>query len=161
MSHRSPSEQVLFDLAGLYGALDARRRARGLSWQQAAHEIGTARSTIIRTAGDGVMEADGVLAMLRWLGASPERFVLPTRAGRSGAVPTGRCDTPLVHRLLDRRRRDRGMTWREVADELGHGVTPAMLTRLAAGGRMSIQLLVAAAAWLNCPIDSLTAVASP
>jgi transcriptional regulator with XRE-family HTH domain len=156
MDDGPPAERVVFDLPGLYAALDAERRARALSWQQLARELGVAGSTILRTARAGAMEADGVLAMVRWLGETPEAFVRPTRVASAAGVPPGRCDAAAVHRLLDERRRGRGLTWRQVAAELGDGVAPGMLTRLAGGGRMSIQLLVAAAAWLGCPIDRLT-----
>src|SRR5690242_6881102 len=105
MGDGSPGERGVFDLPGLYAALDAERRARALSWQQVAHDIGVARSTLLRTASAGPMEADGVLAMVRWLGATPEAFVRPTRDARSAGAPRGRCDTQVVHRLLGERRR--------------------------------------------------------
>lgn len=151
-----PAERVVFDLPGLYAALDAERRARALSWQQLAGQLGVAGSTILRTARGGAMEADGVLAMVRWLGATAEAFVRPARVTPAAGVPPGRCDPAAVHRLLDERRRRGGLTWRQVAAAVGDGVAPRMLTRLAGGGRMSIQLLVAVAAWLDCPIDRLT-----
>lgn len=160
MGDQPLSERVVFDLPGLYAALDAKRRERALTWQQVARQIGVARSTLIRTAGAGAMEADGVLAMVQWLGDAPETFVRPLRAARSGGTPTGRCDTSALHRLLDQQRRRRGLSWSQVAAELGDGVAPGMLTRLAGGGRINIQVLVVAAAWLNCPIDSLTRAAS-
>lgn len=67
MSGRSIAEHVVFDLPRLYAALDTERREWELSWHQVACEIGVARSTIVRTAYAASMEADGVLAMVRWL----------------------------------------------------------------------------------------------
>ena len=66
-----------FSLAELHAALDARRQARGLTWAGATreingqhagsvtHPIASATVTTLRTKA--VAEADGVLAMLRWL----------------------------------------------------------------------------------------------
>src|SRR6185437_1581883 len=42
-----------------------------------------------------------------------------------------RWDVPALHAALDARRRERGMTWKQVAEEIG-GFTPAMLTGLTA-----------------------------
>jgi len=66
-----------------------------------------------------------------------------------------RADSTLLHRRLDEVRVARGLTWAAVADELGCG-SAGSLTRLAKGGRISIQLLAAAAAWLDEPIERFT-----
>lgn len=63
-----------FNAAALYAALDAQRRARGMSWSQVAAEIGVSASTLTRTKLGGRMEADGMLAMVRWLGRTAESF---------------------------------------------------------------------------------------
>jgi hypothetical protein len=71
MKPKSPGR---FDAAGLYQALDAQRRAHGLSWTQVAKEVGVSVSTLTRTKLGGRMEVDGMLAMARWLGRSAESF---------------------------------------------------------------------------------------
>ena len=63
-----------FDAQALYAALDAQRRARGVSWQQVALEVGVSASTLTRTKRGGRMEVDGMLAMVRWLGRTVESF---------------------------------------------------------------------------------------
>lgn len=63
-----------FDASALYTALDTQRQARGMSWQQVAAEVGVSVSTLTRTRLGGRMEADGMLAMVRWLGRTAESF---------------------------------------------------------------------------------------
>src|SRR5262249_19973238 len=74
-----------FDIAALYDALDERRRVRGLSWTQVTRELSNrfgstppraiSPSTLIGMRRRRVIDGDGVLQMLLWLGRSPESFV--------------------------------------------------------------------------------------
>jgi len=65
-----------FDAKALYEAMDEQRSARGMSWREVANEIGgISPSTLTRTKLGGRMEADGMLAMCRWVGRSAESFV--------------------------------------------------------------------------------------
>lgn len=66
--------QGRFNAAALYAALDAQRRARGMSWAQVAAAIGVSASTLTRTKRGGRMEVDGMLAMVRWLNRTAESF---------------------------------------------------------------------------------------
>jgi transcriptional regulator with XRE-family HTH domain len=85
------SELSRFNKPELYAALDAQRRSRGISWQQAAREIGVAPSTLARTKQRGPMEADGMLAMVRWLGRTPESFMRgPSRIAANSEFSAGR-----------------------------------------------------------------------
>ena len=69
-----------FSLRQLYEALDERRRARGLSWAAASHEISgfgldrraIASSTITGIGTKRVAEGNGVLHMLAWLDRPPD-----------------------------------------------------------------------------------------
>jgi len=65
----------LFDLRALFEALDAERDRRGLSWAALSREIGVASSTIRRYAEADDAEADGVLAAIQWLDATPEHYI--------------------------------------------------------------------------------------
>lgn len=69
---------IRFDARALYEALDVQRRSRGMSWQEVAREIGVSASTLTRTRRGGRMEADGMLAMVRWLGRTAESFTRKT-----------------------------------------------------------------------------------
>ena len=67
-----------FDAASLFAALDQRRSARAMTWEQVAREIGVSASTIKRTQAGGRMEVDGMLAMVGWLGVPVETVVRET-----------------------------------------------------------------------------------
>ena len=133
-----------FDRPALYAALDAQRRTRGISWQQVSRETGVAASTIVATKRDGLMETDGMLAMVRWLGCAPENFIRGSgrplaaqpAAESAAPVPKHRFNTTTLYRALDARRRSRNLTWRQVALEIGNNISPAMLTRLAREGAL-------------------------
>ena len=75
------SEGVGFELAALYRAVDSKRLRRRLKWPDVADEIGLPLKTVQSTRFAETMEADTVLAMVRWLGVAPETFVRPEREG--------------------------------------------------------------------------------
>jgi hypothetical protein len=151
-----------FDLPALYRAIDSKRLRRRLKWPAVAEGIGLPLKTIQNTRYAGVMEADGVLAMVRWLGVPPETFVRPEREGPypsyMSAGTIWRVDATALHARLVETREARGLTWKALARELGDGVAPSSLTRLKDGGRVSIYLLAAASAWLDEPIEAFTRV---
>ena len=159
---RSPE----FSLAALHAALDAERRARGITWQDAMREINgrsepaplrsISRSTVMNLRTGSLAEADGVLQMLRWLNRAPESFVAGAASGPTVELPAVaperilRFDTRKLHAALDARRAERRMTWRQVADEIG-GILPASLARLKKGGRTSFPPVMRMIGWLGQP----------
>jgi hypothetical protein len=161
-----------FDLKALYAALDAQRQARGLSWLQAVREINApfermpARpisvSTVTGLQSRTAIEGDGVLQMLRWLDRAPESFV-PGYQGEDVALPDAgpgqilRFDTGKLYSNLDARRIEKGMTWKQVAEEIG-GFTAAMLTRLSKGGRIGFPQVMRVTRWLGRPAADFTRV---
>lgn len=163
-----------FDLKGLYAALDEQRRVRGLSWQGATREISGAfgrrpgarplsASTIAGLPTKTIAEGDGVLGMLCWLGRTPESFVPghPAPSTPQTALPPVpadrilRWDVPALHRAINARRIERGMTWAQVAAEVG-GFTPAMLTGLAKAQRTGFPRVMRLVAWLGEPAARFT-----
>lgn len=64
-----------FNTSALFQALDERRAAKGLTWEQVARETGVSAATIKRTKDGGRLEVDGMLAMVGWLGVPVEEFV--------------------------------------------------------------------------------------
>jgi hypothetical protein len=162
-----------FDVDALYQALDAQRRARGLTWPRVMAEINRSSkpvprqisaSTITGIRDKRVIEGDGVLQMLRWLRLSPERFGPPAPWAESEmrlpAAPD-RCvlrfDTAKIHAMLDARRASRHLTWKAVAEEIG-GVTASSLQRYAAGGRTAFPHVMRIARWLEVPVARLVRV---
>lgn len=71
--------QGQFDLNELSRWVDAARSNRELTWKQLSEEVGVATSTIRRFATASDAEADGVLALIGWLGVAPEWFVIDSR----------------------------------------------------------------------------------
>jgi hypothetical protein len=142
------------DGTALYAALDAKRQSRGISWQQAAREVGAAASTLQNTRKNGPMETDGILAMVRWLECPLEDFVRGIASDSIGvpSIPSGRFNNKALYAALDARRRERGLTWAEAAREIG-GLPPSMLTRLAKGGRIGVDVMLLAVGWLGCSVD--------
>ena len=116
-------------------------------------------------AAQQVIEADGALAMVRWLGRSVESF---TALPDAPPLPQGdwatdggfvRIGAARVHQALEMARTTRGLTWDEVAraiTALGAPTAAAGLTRLAKGGRMDVHQVVAICAWLGRPVAGFT-----
>ena len=155
-----------FDLKALHDALDAQRRARGLTWAQAAREIGrvgrlaarrVATSTITGLSTKRVAEADGVLQMLRWLGRAPESFVPDDWSAEltSANLPEAdarevlRFDTRTLYEALDTRRVTLALTWQQMASMTG--VPAAHMRGLAKGGRTAFPDVMRLTAWLKQP----------
>jgi len=164
-----------FDVDALYEALDAERLARGLSWAQLAREVSAqfgrtglsqiAGSTLSGMRGRRFVEGDGVLQALRWLNRTPESFVPGHPPASDEALPhVGtdrilRFDAIAIYNALDAQRTARGLTWPQVADEIG-GVAPGGLRRLAKGGRVGFPEVMRIFRWLGRPAASFTREAS-
>jgi len=155
-------------MRALQEALDGERRARKLTWDEAAAEIsepfkitpsipisvGTLRTM---TAKRSVTSAV-VLQVLRWLRRTPESFLAgrdqPPAPGEAlpeaGPSQILRFDTAAIHAALDARRKERGMTWKEVASEI-RGFTPGMLTNLMHGPLIGFPRVMALTQWLGRP----------
>ncbi len=150
-------ESASFDLDELYVALDARRRKRRMSWAQVAREMGDINpSTLTGMRKRRALEGDGVLAMLRWLGRSAESFVPGHPAPKARMdIPRGRFDARVVHAALDAQRRDRRMTWHQVAAE-NWGFAAPNLTRFAGGGRLAFPSVMRIVVWLGQTVAEYT-----
>jgi hypothetical protein len=169
MAHRD------FDLRALYDALDEQRGERGLSWTAVAKEVSRFRTTLRPVAAStitglrqkAVGEGDGILQMLIWLDRSPESFVPDIEDGASARYrlpkPTKgrilRWNTRALFMALDTERRERRMTWAQVAREIG-GFTPGMLTNLSKGGRIGFPRVMRLVRWLGRPAAAFTHMAA-
>lgn len=60
-------------------------------------------------------------------------------------------DVPELHRRLDARRRERGLTWRAVGRETG--ISQAFFSRIADGKRPDADALVTLLVWLDMDTD--------
>jgi hypothetical protein len=105
------------------------------------------------------MEADGVLAMIRWLGLSFQNFRIGTTWAPSERPLIGgqlrRLDSKAFYEAVNDKRMVNGMTWKEVASNIP-GFSPGILTRLERRSRMSADQVVALAGWLGRAPEDFT-----
>jgi hypothetical protein len=103
--------------------------------------------------------------MLLWLRRTPESFVPGFadadaerfRLRELGREHILRWDTKALHSAMNAQRQGRGMTWKEVAQQVG-GFTPGMLTNLAKGGRIGFPGVMRIVRWLGRPAAVFTRV---
>lgn len=103
--------------------------------------------------------------MLRWLGRAPEAFLTgPTvpvgdvRLPEPGPGSRLRFDLPGLHAALDQRRREHGLTWARLADELG--CTSSRLTNLRGARQADMDLTMRITQWLGRPAADFVHAAS-
>jgi hypothetical protein len=144
-----------FDGKALFAALDARRVAEDLGWTgvasaiwEMAPELNAARAarglpnhpispaTLRRLAAEGDTSCQHALFILRWLGRSPESFLVGVGPGADDGQPLPACgpnrrprwDLKALHAGLNEARASRGVTWAETARDLRS--QPGQLTGL-------------------------------
>jgi len=165
-----------FDAVALYDAMDAERTARGMSWRQVDDALGeqsavlNARrrdhpispSTLTGIAKRHDTTCQHALFILRWLGRSAESFVpgAVIDAPLPVAGPDRRLRWSLValHEAVDDRRRERGLTWVQLARELRCG--PSQLTGIkTARYAISMRLAMRITQWLEQPASTFVYLA--
>ena len=132
-----------------------------MTWADLSRELRISTSTIrsLPKRQWGI-ELDGVIGLTRWLGRTVESF-----AGGDGGPPprsasharTGRFlrfDTTALYAALTEERERRGITWNQVAAEIGGPVGTNQLTGLAKGGRADVHAALAICGWLGRTIQS-------
>jgi hypothetical protein len=168
-----------FDAAALWNALDEKRRAEGLSWAGLAQAIWNqsavlnarrndhpiSPATIANLGRRGEVSCQHVLFMLRWLGRAPEDFL----RGGAADVPAAplpaagpdrrvRWDLGATYAALNAARQARGLTWAELAGEVG--CTPSQLTGLrTAKFAMGMRVAMRIVQWLGRPAADFVYVA--
>lgn len=156
----------LFDARALQAAVDARRRAQGLTWSDLARRLGVAASSLRGLDQRSALESDTVLQMTRWLGRSVESFC-PDLEGPHDQGPAGdpastgrvlRRDARALHTALEARRKDLGLTWDEAAAAIWPGgrLNGRTLRQMRKGGRVDLYVLLASARWLELPVSDFT-----
>lgn len=159
-----------FDFSAFTAALDAQRRAQGLTWMQLADELWAQSEDLNARLGDhplcggavsrlptrGDTSCQYALFMLRWLDRAPEEFLTgpvadigDTRLPDSGPEARLRWDLPELYVALDRQRQGRGLTWAALAGELD--CTPSRLTNLRTARQADLALVVRVTQWLRRP----------
>ena len=164
------TELPAFDGLALIKALDAERAARRLDWNGLAEELWRQSSVLntqqsspamcpgalARTAKRGTMSCQYALTLLRWIHRPPEDFLAgaaidvgDTRLVDAGVDRRLRWDLPQLYAALTQRRRERRMTWAQLADELM--CTPARLTNLRTARLADMGLAMRITQWLGQP----------
>jgi hypothetical protein len=160
-----------FDGRRLWDAMDARRRAHGLSWAAVARQIWqlswalnaqrqdapVSPSTLARLGERPRISCQHALFVLRWLGEPPERYLAAEGADVATApLPACAADQRLrwdlrhLYVALDTARRQRGHTWADLARTLG--LSPGQLTALrTARYGTGMDVAMAATQWLGRP----------
>jgi hypothetical protein len=105
------------------------------------------------------MEADGVLAMVRWLGLRFSDFTTgPSSSRRHSGFPRvrkGRFHARAFYEAINEKRVKEGKTWKQLSAEIA-GFSPGMLTRLAKGGRLEANQVVMLSDWLGKEPEDFT-----
>ncbi|MBT8207862.1 MAG: hypothetical protein HKN07_07185 [Acidimicrobiia bacterium] len=103
MARTVSPDQGPFDLEHLSRSIERARADKNVTWGFISEEVGVSTSTIRRLATAADAEADGVLALVRWLGDPPERFITASKVPGEPLLPAGsgmiRVDMSLVARL--------------------------------------------------------------
>jgi len=160
-----------FDAGALYLALDARRLELGLSWKGVADQIWAlssdlndrrqdhpiSPSTLTGMARNPRTSCQHALFMLRWLGRTPESFLLgASRDEPRFALPEAGPDRrlrwalKLLYAAMDEKRREDGLTWPALAEVLGRSpnqLTGLRTAKFAAGMDVAMRIVQ----WLGRP----------
>jgi len=124
-------------------------------------------STVTGLRTKRVAEGDGVLQMLRWLGRTPESFVVGyvsqdaarERLPAASVDQVLRFDTAKLYAAIDEQRRNRGLTWQEVVGEIGLiTISVNTLTHMKAGGRTGFPHVMRFTRWLGQPAAAFVRV---
>jgi hypothetical protein len=170
---------AVFDGGALIAALDEQRAARGLDWTGLADELWQQSSNLnaqladhsvcpgalVRTAKRQTMSCQYALIILRWIGRAPEDFlsgpvvdVGDVRLPAAGADRRLRWNLNQLHTALNAQRRDRGLTWAGLADELG--CTTSRLTNLRTARLADMELAMRITQWLERPAAQFVELAA-
>jgi len=161
----------VFDCSALISALDAQRADRGLGWTALADDLWQQSSelnaqladhslcpgALVRTARRRAsMSCQYALIILRWIRRAPEEFLTgpvvdvgDARLPKAGSDSRLRWDLSQVHTALNERRRERELTWAELAEELN--CTPSRLTNLRTARLADMALTMRITQWLEQP----------
>jgi hypothetical protein len=161
----------VFDCGGLFNALDAQRRAFGLSWYELADELWQQSSglnalrssdhplcggAVQRLRERGATSCQYALFMLRWLHRAPEDFLTgrvvdvgDVRLPEAGTDSRLRWDLKQLHTVLNKQRQQQDLTWAGLSEELD--CTPSRLANLRTARIADMDLAMRITQWLRQP----------
>ncbi|MBO0835392.1 MAG: hypothetical protein J2P28_07720 [Actinobacteria bacterium] len=159
-----------FDFAAFFAAVDKARRDRGLGWFDLAAELWDQSAqlnaerddhplcggAVSRLGARGETSCQYALYMLRWLGQAPEEFLTgkvldvgDVQIADPGPDSRLRWDLAQLHAALNQERQRQGLTWTELAGQIG--CTPSRLTNLRTARMADMALTMRVTQWLRRP----------
>jgi hypothetical protein len=160
----------VLDCRAMFSALDAKRLDRRLGWYELADELWQQSSDLNAQRTDhplcggavqrletrGAISCQYALFMLRWLRRAPEDFLAgpvldvgDVRLPEAGIDSRLRWNLNQLHAALNEQRRERDLTWAELAQELD--CTPSRLTNLRTAHFADLDLAMRITQWLSQP----------
>ena len=159
-----------FDFAAFFAAVDDARRGRDMGWYDLADELWDQSAqlnaerddhplcggAVSRLGARGETSCQYALYLLRWLGQAPEEFLTgPARDVGDVRLPDPgpdsrlRWDLAQLHAALSQERQRQGLTWAELAGQIG--CTPSRLTNLRTARMADMALTMRVTQWLRRP----------
>jgi hypothetical protein len=159
-----------FDFPRFFGAVDAGRVDRGLSWYELADELWDQSAqlkaelmdhplcggAVSRLGARGETSCQYALFMLRWLDRAPEDFLAgavaevgDTRLPRADPGRRLRWDLGELYAAVNQCRQQAGLTWAQLAAEID--CTPSRLTNLRTARLADLDLTMRVTQWLGRP----------
>ncbi len=133
-----------------------------MTWAAVTTECHVSVTTIKGMTFRSTLEVDGVMIILQWLGRRLDDFIVrsstPSERTHQGdnqpPIPQlyARFDTIALHAALNRKRAEHGLSWSQVAGQLGLSV--GSIARFTRGGRTSTGTLIPALEWLQQPAET-------
>lgn len=161
---------AVFDCTAFFAALDDQRRERGLDWNELAVELSQQSSelnaqlmdqaicpgAVVRVNRRGTISCQYAMSMLRWLGRSPEEFLVgdvvdvgDVQLPEAGPESRLRWNLNALYSELNGQRDERGLTWARLAQILD--CTPSRLTNLRTARLADMALAMRITQWLGRP----------
>ena len=75
-------ERGSFDASAFFGALDAERQVRRMTWKQVASEAAISQSTLTRLAQGRRPDVDSLAVLVDWAGLRADDFVVRVHSAR-------------------------------------------------------------------------------
>jgi hypothetical protein len=160
-----------FDCGALIDAVDAQREAAELEWSKLADVLHQQSADLNAKLADHAlcpgalvriakrrrdMTCQYALILLRWVRSAPEDFLTgdvkhvgDTSLPRPTPDKRLRWNLPQLHAALNDERRQRALTWTQLAEEIG--CTPSRLTNLRTARLADMNLVMRITQWLGQP----------
>ncbi len=150
-----------FDVPSLWEAMDAKRQALDYSEKEMMDDLNGLNNNLVPIARDTVKNmvrrgdttCQHALHMLRWLNKTPESFLINAEEQRPLPFSSEKqlyWSMTALGNAVAEKKKEEGLTWKQVADELGCTLGQASGIRKLRYG-MSVHLAMRITQWLGRP----------